>query len=60
MRLTHFLYMHEYGTLEPVEVILRRGRGKRESNEGDKPNQGTFIPVWKCHNEIPWSTTGLR
>jgi hypothetical protein len=26
--------MHEYGTLKPAEVILRRGRRKRENMEG--------------------------
>jgi hypothetical protein len=26
--------MYKYGTLKPVEVILRRGRGKRENNGG--------------------------
>jgi hypothetical protein len=35
----YFLYMCEYGTLKPVEVILRR-RGKGENNGGGKPNQG--------------------
>jgi hypothetical protein len=34
--------MYEYGILKPVEVILRRGRGKREKNGGDEPNQGTL------------------
>jgi hypothetical protein len=34
----HFLHMYKYATLKPVEVILRSGRGKRENNEGDKPN----------------------
>jgi hypothetical protein len=29
--LRYFLYMYEYGTLKPVEVILRRGVGE----EGD-------------------------
>jgi hypothetical protein len=31
----YFLYIYEYGTLKPVEVILRRGRGKREDNGGN-------------------------
>jgi hypothetical protein len=30
--------MHEYGALKPVEVILRKGRKKRENNGGDEPN----------------------
>jgi hypothetical protein len=40
--LRYFLHMYEYGTLNPVEVILRRGRCKRESNGGDEPNWGTI------------------
>jgi hypothetical protein len=35
--LTYFLHMYEYGTSEPVQVILRRGRGKREKNGGNEP-----------------------
>jgi hypothetical protein len=34
--------MYEYGTLKSVEVILRRGMGKREDNGGDELNQGTL------------------
>jgi hypothetical protein len=34
--------MYEYGTLKPVKVILRRGRGKRESKRRDESNQGTI------------------
>jgi hypothetical protein len=30
--------MYENGTLKPVEVILRRRRGKRRNNGGDEPN----------------------
>jgi hypothetical protein len=45
--------MCEYGTLKPVEVILRRGRGKKKSNGGDEQNRGTFMHVWKRHTEIP-------
>jgi hypothetical protein len=37
-----FLYVYEYGTLKPVEVILRRGKEKREKNEGDESNWGTL------------------
>jgi hypothetical protein len=37
----YFLYMCEYGTLKTVDVILR-GKGKRENNGGDEPNQGTL------------------
>jgi hypothetical protein len=31
--------MYEYGTLKPVEVILRRGWRKRKNNGRDEPNQ---------------------
>jgi hypothetical protein len=34
--------MYEYGTLKPVEVILRRGRGKMENNGADETNKGTL------------------
>jgi hypothetical protein len=34
IQLRQFLHMNEYGTLKPVEIILRSGRGKRENNEG--------------------------
>jgi hypothetical protein len=29
------LYMYEYGTLKPVEVMLRTECGRRENNGGD-------------------------
>jgi hypothetical protein len=32
--------MYEYGPLKLVEVILRRGKGKRENNGGNEPNRG--------------------
>jgi hypothetical protein len=38
----YFLYMCEYGSLKPVEGILRRGRGKRENTGEDEPNWGTL------------------
>jgi hypothetical protein len=37
--------MHEYGTLKPVESILRRE--KRENNGGDEPNQVSFYTYVK-------------
>jgi hypothetical protein len=63
----YFLYIYEYGTLKPVEVILRRGRDERENNGRDEPNWGTlyvtyiemshvchiYFHIWKCHNETP-------
>jgi hypothetical protein len=33
--LTNFLSMYEYGTLKPVEIILRKGK---ENNGEDDPN----------------------
>jgi hypothetical protein len=37
-----FSIHYEYGTLKPVEVILRKGGGKKENNGGNKPNWSTF------------------
>jgi hypothetical protein len=37
--------MYEYGTLKPVKVILRRGRGKK--NGGDEPNWGYSMCVYR-------------
>jgi hypothetical protein len=31
----YFLSLYEYGTLKPVEDILRRGSGKKKKNGGD-------------------------
>jgi hypothetical protein len=42
--------MYEYGTLKPVEVILRRGWGKNKNNEGDKPNLRT---LYACMETSP-------
>jgi hypothetical protein len=44
--------MYEYGTLKPLEAILKRGRGKRENNGGDELNPDTLytymeISKWK-------------
>jgi hypothetical protein len=30
--------MYESGTLKPVKVILKRGRGRRVNNGEDEPN----------------------
>jgi hypothetical protein len=38
--------MYEYGTLNPVEVILQKGREKRENN-GDEPNQFTLYAYFE-------------
>jgi hypothetical protein len=35
----YFLYIYEYGTLKPAEVILRRGRKKRKNNGENEPSQ---------------------
>jgi hypothetical protein len=37
--------MYKYGTLKPIEVILRRGRRKKENNGGEEPTR----VHWKCH-----------
>jgi hypothetical protein len=34
--------MYKYGTLKPVEVILRGERKKRETNGENEPNQSTL------------------
>jgi hypothetical protein len=44
--------MNGYGTVKPVEIILRRGWRKREKNGGDEPNGY----IWKCHSETPCIT----
>jgi hypothetical protein len=54
--LMYFLCMYEYGILRPVKVTLRRGKRKREYNEGDEPNQGTLHDIWKCHHKTPCTT----
>jgi hypothetical protein len=33
--------MYRHGILKSVEVVSRRGGGKRENNGGDEPNWGT-------------------
>jgi hypothetical protein len=45
--------MYVYGTVKPVEFILRRGRGMGKNNGGDEPNPGTCTHIWKYHNKIP-------
>jgi hypothetical protein len=39
--------MYEYGTLKPVEGILRRGRRKREKNGGNKANPGNIVHIYE-------------
>jgi hypothetical protein len=34
--------MYEYGTLKPVEVILRKERKKKENNGRDESNWSTL------------------
>jgi hypothetical protein len=34
--------MYEYGTLKPVDVILRKGSGRRENNGRDERNPSTL------------------
>jgi hypothetical protein len=45
--------MYEYGTLKPVEVNLRSGRGNRENNGEDEPNQGTLYTYMEIPQEKP-------
>jgi hypothetical protein len=37
----YFLYIYEYGTLKPVEVISRSGVGEEVDEWKDKLNLGT-------------------
>jgi hypothetical protein len=39
--------MYEYGTLKPVEIILRRRKEKRKNKRGDEPNWGTLYAYMK-------------
>jgi hypothetical protein len=48
----YFLYKHEYGTLNPVKVILRREMGQ-ENNGEDDPNQCTTYEYMETSNKIP-------
>jgi hypothetical protein len=34
--------MYEYGTLKPVNVILRKEKRQRENNGGDEPKSSTL------------------
>jgi hypothetical protein len=38
----YFLYIYEYRTWKPAQVILRMEREKSENNGGDEPNGGTW------------------
>jgi hypothetical protein len=43
--------MDEYGTLKPVEIILRRGEGRRKAMEAINQNGIHCMHIWKCHNK---------
>jgi hypothetical protein len=45
--------MYEYGTLKPVEAVLKRGREKREIMEEMNQTCVHCTYVWKCHNNTP-------
>jgi hypothetical protein len=54
--------VNEYGKLKPAKVILRRERGKRQSNGGDEPDNGTlytYIKMSQC-NPIQLSYTNKK
>jgi hypothetical protein len=38
----YYIYLYENKTMKPVEIILSRGRGRRENDGEDEPNQGTL------------------
>jgi hypothetical protein len=44
----HCLYLYKYGTLKPVEVILRRW--KRKNNREDEPNWGILYAYVEMSN----------
>jgi hypothetical protein len=46
-------FIYRYGTLKPVEIILRRGMGEEGNNGGDEPNWVGYTYIWKYHNETP-------
>jgi hypothetical protein len=46
---SYFLYMYEYGTLKPIQVILRRGRKKRKKIEGMNQTGIYNTHIWKCY-----------
>jgi hypothetical protein len=39
--------------VKPVETVLRRGEGVRESDRGGEFDQGHHMHAWKYHNETP-------
>jgi hypothetical protein len=38
-----FSTVYEYGTLKPVEVVLRMKRGKKENNRGKETKLGHIV-----------------
>jgi hypothetical protein len=49
----YFLNRCENGTLDSVEVILRRGKGKRENNGQDEPNQASLHAYMEMSQQNP-------
>jgi hypothetical protein len=49
----YFLYLYEYGTLKPIQVILRRRMGKGETNDRDEPNQGNICIYENITMKLP-------
>jgi hypothetical protein len=47
------------GTLKPVKIILRRGRGKRENNGGGEPNQGALYARMEMTQQNPLYKEGF-
>jgi hypothetical protein len=48
----YFLYIYEYGTLTPVEIILRGIREKGEEWR-DEPNWDTICTYMEMSHQIP-------
>lgn len=45
--------MYEHGTVKPVEVILRMGKGKKKNNGGDELNWGTLYEYIEKSQQSP-------
>jgi hypothetical protein len=45
--------MYKCGALKPVEVILRRGMGRKKKNGGNEPNQVTIYVYMEMPQQPP-------
>jgi hypothetical protein len=42
MQLIYLILLDENRTAKPLQIILSKGKGLREKNDGDEPNQSTL------------------